>query len=216
MITTGPMDHVTSSQGARQVLAYWFTEYAAGDLAKKQENRWFVGGPDIDREIGRRFGHRIELALAGGLKDWEGEAGSRLALIILLDQFTRNIFRGTSRAFAGDLRAVGLARRGQAMDIFRDLPLIQRVFALMPLEHSELLSDQALCVEEMSRLYELSPGEDGPRFQAFVEYAREHKTIIERFGRFPQRNEALSRISTENELRFLGGAETYGQSKSVS
>ena len=134
---TGPMDDTISSQGAREVLDYWFIEYALGDLAKKQENRWFTGGPEIDREIGQRFGHRVELALAGGLKDWEGEPGSRLALIILLDQFTRNIFRGTPRAFAGDPRAAKLARRGQVMDIFRGLPLIQRVFALMPLEHSD-------------------------------------------------------------------------------
>ena len=210
------MDDGTSSQGAREILDYWFTEYALGDLAKKQEKRWFTGGPEIDREIGQRFGHRVELALAGGLKDWESEPGSRLALIILLDQFTRNIFRGTPRAFSGDLRAARLARRGQVTYIFRELPLIQRVFALMPLEHSELLSDQALCVEEMTRLYELAPDGDKPRFQSFVEYAREHKAIIERFGRFPHRNEALSRVSTENERRFLVGAKTYGQSKSVS
>ena len=102
------------------------------------------------------------------------------------------------------------------MDIFRGLPLIQRVFTLMPLEHSELLSDQALCVQEMMRLYELAPDEDKPRFQSFVEYAREHKAIIERFGRFPHRNEVLSRVSTENERRFLVGAKTYGQSQLVS
>lgn len=210
------MDDTISSQGAREVLDYWFTEYALGDLAKKQENRWFTGGPEIDREIGQRFGHRVELALAGGLKDWEGEPGSRLALIILLDQFTRNIFRGTPRAFAGDPRAAKLARHGQVMHIFRGLPLIQRVFALMPLEHSELLSDQALCVKEMARLYQLAPDEDKPRFQLFVEYAQEHKAIIERFDRFPHRNEALSRVSTENERRFLVGTKTYGQRKSVT
>ena len=216
MIIIGLSNGGTSSQGAREILDYWFTEYALGDLAKKQENRWFNGGPEIDREIGQRFGHRVELALAGGLKDWEGEPGSRLALIILLDQFTRNIFRGTPRAFAGDPRAAKLARRTQVIDIFRELPLIQRVFALMPLEHSELLSDQALCVKEMARLYQLAPDEDKPRFQSFVEYAQEHKAIIERFGRFPHRNEALSRVSTENERRFLVGTKTYGQRKSVT
>tara|TARA_B100001093_G_scaffold131151_1_gene123735 strand:- start:2622 stop:3089 length:468 start_codon:yes stop_codon:yes gene_type:complete len=153
--------------------------------------------------------------LAGGLKDWPAEPVSQLALIILLDQFTRNIFRGTPRAFAGDLRAARLARRGQVTDIFRGLPPIQRVFALMPLERSEPLADQALCVHEMIRLLELAPDRDKPRFQSFVEYAREHKTIIERFGRFPHRNEALSRVSTENERRFVVDTKTYGQSHSV-
>jgi uncharacterized protein (DUF924 family) len=206
------MDDVVSSQVARQVLDYWFTEYASGNLAEKQDKRWFLGGDQVDREIGQRFGHRVELALAGGFKDWESEPESRLALIILLDQFTRNIFRGTTRAFSGDSRAVKLARRGQTSGIFDDLPLIQQVFALMPLEHSELLSDQALCVQGMTHLHELAPDEDKPRFQSFMDYALEHKGIIERFGRFPHRNAVLSRVSTDNERRFLTSAKTYRQS----
>ena len=207
-----PKDDVVSSQVARQVLDYWFTEYASGNLAEKQDKRWFVGGDQVDLEIGQRFGHRVELALAGGFKDWESEPESRLALIILLDQFTRNIFRGTTRAFSGDSRAVKLARRGQTSGIFDDLPLIQQVFALMPLEHSELLSDQALCVQGMSRLFELASDKDKPRFQSFLDYALEHKEIIERFGRFPHRNSMMSRVSTDNERRFLSRAKTYGQS----
>ena len=207
-----PKNGIVSSQVARQVLDYWFTEYASGNLAEKQDKRWFMGGDQVDLEIGQRFGHRVELALAGGFKDWESEPESRLALIILLDQFTRNIFRGTTRAFSGDSRAVKLARSGQTSVIFDDLPLIQQVFALMPLEHSELLSDQILCVQGMGRLLELAPDEDKPRFQSFVNYALEHKEIIERFGRFPHRNAVMSRVSTKNERRFLGRAKTYGQS----
>lgn len=214
-MTIEHLDDVISSQVARQVLDYWFSEYAAGDLAAKQDKRWFMGGELVDQEIGQRFGHRVELALAGGFKDWESEPESRLALIILLDQFTRNIFRGTTRAYSGDSRAVKLARRGQAMGIFEELPLIQQVFALMPLEHSELLSDQALCVQGMTRLCELAPDADKPRFQSFVDHALEHKAIIERFGRFPHRNAVLSRVSTENERRFLAGAKTYGQSQAT-
>ena len=207
-----PKNGIVSSQVARQVLDYWFTEYASGNLAERQDKRWFVGGDQVDLEIGQRFGHRVELALAGGFKDWESEPESRLALIILLDQFTRNIFRGTTRAFAGDSRAVKLARSGQTSVIFDDLPLIQQVFALMPLEHSELLSDQILCVQGMGRLLELAPDEDKPRFQSFVNYALEHKEIIERFGRFPHRNAVMSRVSTDNERRFLSRAKNYGQS----
>ena len=210
-MTSEPKDDIVSSQVARQVLDYWFTEYASGNLAEKQDQRWFMGGDQVDLEIGQRFGHRVELALAGGFKDWESEPESRLALIILLDQFTRNIFRGTTRAFSGDSRAVKLARSGQTSVIFDDLPLIQQVFALMPLEHSELLSDQVLCVQGMSRLLELAPDEDKPRFQSFVNYALEHKEIIERFGRFPHRNVVMSRVSTDNERRFLSRAKTYGQ-----
>jgi len=211
-MTVEHMDDVISSQVARQVLDYWFSEYAAGDLAEKQDKRWFMGGELVDQEIGQRFGHRVELALAGGFKDWESEPESRLALIILLDQFTRNIFRGTTRAFAGDSRAVKLARRGHSSGIFDELPLIQQVFALMPLEHSELLSDQALCVQGMTRLFELAPEQEKPRFQSFIDHALEHKAIIERFGRFPHRNQVLARVSTENERNFLINSKTYGQS----
>ena len=124
-----------------------------------------------------------------------------MALIILLDQFTRNIFRGTTRAFSGDSRAVKLARRGQTSGIFDDLPLIQQVFALMPLEHSELLSDQILCVQGMGRLIELAPDEDKPRFQSFVNYALEHKEIIRALS-IPHRNAVMSRVSTDNERSF--------------
>lgn len=202
---------VVSSQAARQILDYWFNDYAPGDLAQKQDRRWFVGGAEVDSDIGTRFGHRVELALAGGFKDWESEAESRLALIILLDQFTRNIFRGTARAFSGDSRAVKLARRGQAMGIFEELPLVQQLFALMPLEHSELLSDQAACVQGMERLVSLAPDDEQSRFHGFLDHAIEHKALIERFGRFPHRNQALGRVSTDNERRFLESAKTYGQ-----
>ena len=204
-------DAAVSSQAAQLILDYWFTEYAPGDLAAKQAMRWFQGGAVVDAEIGQRFGHRVELALAGGFKDWESEPESRLALILLLDQFTRNLFRGTARAFAGDARAVVLARRGQARGLFESLPLVQKVFTLMPLEHSELLSDQAACVAGMERLVGLASAEDRSRFEGFLHHALEHKAIIERFGRFPHRDQVLARISTENERRFLQTAKTYGQ-----
>lgn len=200
-----------SSQAAQLILDYWFDEYAPGDLATKQQARWFQGGHAVDAEIGRRFGHRVELALAGGFKDWESEPESRLALIILLDQFTRNLFRGTARAFAGDSRAVVLARRGHARGLFASLPLIQQVFTLMPLEHSELLSDQAACVAGMEQLVRKAPADERVRFENFLQHALEHKAIIERFGRFPHRNQLLARISTENERRYLQTAKTFGQ-----
>ena len=209
------MNDTISSQTARLILDYWFAEYAPGHLTEKQDKRWFMGGRDVDLEIGRRFGHPVELAIAGGFKDWESEPESRLALIILLDQFTRNIFRGTARAYGGDPRALKLSRRGQAKKIFETLPLIQQVFALMPLEHSELLSDQALCVQEMSRLLDRAPGNDRPRFQAFLDHAVEHKEIIERYRRFPHRNQILSRVSTDKELSFLSGAKLYGQDQAL-
>ena len=205
------MNDTVSSQTARLILDYWFAEYSPGCLAEKQDKRWFMGGLEVDQEIGRRFGHPVELAIAGGFKDWETEPESRLALIILLDQFTRNIFRSTSRAYAGDPRALKLVRHGLAKRMFVTLPVIQQVFALMPLEHSELLSDQALCVEGMTNLLESTTEKDNPRLQSFLDHAIEHKKIIEVYGRFPHRNHVLARESTDNECCFLSGAKTYGQ-----
>lgn len=202
---------VVSSQAARLILDYWFEEYGAGDRWERRLARWFRGGDSVDQEIGARFGHRVELALAGGLKDWEGEPESRLALILVLDQFTRHVFRGTARAFAGDRRAVVLARKGLARGLFESLPLAYQVFAWLPLEHSELLSDQAACVSGMEALLAQSDDHERPIFESFLEHARAHKALIERFGRFPHRNASLGRISTENERRHLQSANTFGQ-----
>ena len=204
-----------SNQAARLILDYWFFEYPTSDLATEQDLRWFSGGSVVDQEIGRRFGYRVELALAGGFRDWENEPESGLALIILLDQFTRNIFRGSHRAFSGDGRALKLARRGQSQGLFESLPLMLQVFALMPLEHSELLSDQTNCVQGMQVLRDKASEEENPRFESFLTYALEHKTIIERFGRCPHRNVLLGRNSSDDEQCYLLTGKDFGQASTM-
>lgn len=171
----------------RDVLDFWFKETPS--------EKWFTTDPALDAQIRSRFEAAWREGCAGGLKDWENEPNGSLALIILLDQFPRNMFRGSGEAFASDALARGIARR--AIDQKRDLevPATLRSFYYLPLQHSEHLADHEVCVQlTRERL-----GEDHFSYP----YALAHKAAIERFGRFPARNKALGRASTDEEQDFL-------------
>lgn len=179
-----------------QVLDFWFGADHAVDP------RWFTGGAAFDREIGERFGATIDAALAGMLDDWAATADGALALVVVLDQFTRNVYRGTPRAFAGDARALAVARHlidggGDAA-----LPPLRRWFVLMPLEHAEDLSLQDECVRRFEALL-VDAGAQREAVASALDYARRHRDVVARFGRFPHRNEILGRASTPDELEFL-------------
>ena len=180
---------------ADDVHRYWFG--AQSDPHSLQpRDLWFTKSDATDRVIAERFGATVDAALAGGLEDWAATPRSALALIIVLDQFTRNIFRGTARAFAGDTRALALAKRLVKYGEDMSLAPIERWFAYMPFEHSEQLEDQ----RESMRLFEhlAAAGVDSP-----LEWARRHYDIVVRFGRFPHRNAILGRASTPEEVEFL-------------
>jgi uncharacterized protein (DUF924 family) len=146
--------------------------------------------------VRRRFGSCVEAALAGALPaTWAGEP---LAEILLLDQFTRNIFRGTPRAFAGDARALALARTLVDSGIHLTLHPLQRWFAYLPLEHAE----DAVAQDESVRLFGALAAADPARAGA-LDYARRHREIVQRFGRFPHRNTILGRTSSAEETAFL-------------
>jgi uncharacterized protein (DUF924 family) len=188
---------------AEDILSFWFGEPAqdAAALGPKFK-RWFMGGPELDREIRERFVPTIELALAGGLDDWARTARGRLALIIVLDQFTRNVFRDTPRAFAGDLRAQKLAV--EALDARLDaLGDAERIFLKTPLAHAENLALQERSIVETDRLIAEVADWQRPLFAMGAEQTRKYREIIARFGRFPHRNAALGRPSTPEEEAFL-------------
>jgi uncharacterized protein (DUF924 family) len=180
---------------ASEVLSFWFGEPGSADSLRPRE-LWFTKSDATDRLIAERFGAFVERALEGQHDDWAATPRGALALVILLDQFPRNIFRGTPRAFAGDLRALALATR--LVDTARDLTLapLERWFVYMPFEHSERLLDQYESVRLFERL--AADGLDAP-----LEWARRHFDVVERFGRFPHRNAILGRASTPQELDFL-------------
>jgi uncharacterized protein (DUF924 family) len=179
------------------VLEFWFGPPEQADLEQTQP-RWFRKDPAFDRKVADTFGPLIEQALAGGLTDWAWEPGPALARVLLLDQFTRNAFRDTPRAFAGDVLALAAARAMVEHGQDQHLRPLQRVFVYLPFEHAEDLHAQNEALKLFGRL-----AEDAPGLADNLEWARKHHVIIQRFGRFPHRNAILGRASTPEELAFL-------------
>jgi uncharacterized protein (DUF924 family) len=176
-----------------EILDFWF-----GPEPGARRAEWFRKDPDFDALIAARFGALVEAALAGELDAWMQQPRGALARLILLDQFTRNIHRGSARAFAGDAQALAAARDILAHGWDRGYLGVQRSFVYLPFEHAEDLAAQQQSMELFEQL-----GRDDPAQQGLLEWARRHQEIIERFGRFPHRNAALGRASTEDELAFL-------------
>nr|WP_316638364.1 DUF924 family protein [uncultured Roseateles sp.] len=182
---------------AQQVLDFWFG--AAGSAEAGQVRQvWFKKDPAFDAEIAERFGTLVRRGLHGELSDWALAPQTALAKIVLLDQFTRNIFRGSKQAFAGDAQALRTA--AALVDASQDLALgtLQRWFVYMPFEHDEGLANQARSVALFERLAAADP-----RMSGALDYAKRHQEVIQRFGRFPHRNAMLGRDSTLAELAYL-------------
>lgn len=170
---------------AREILTFWFDEVTP--------TQWFTKDEGFDETLRSRFGETVEAALEGRLADWAEAGESCLALILALDQFPRNIFRDTARAFAGDARAVELSWRCVARGWIVNWDENRRTFALMPMMHSEEIAVQ----EASLPLFRMFSGEET------VDYAIRHRNIVADWGRFPHRNEFLGRESTEAEIAFL-------------
>lgn len=191
-----------------QILNYWFGEAPLAPRGRL----WWSGGPNVDEDIRDRFLDNVEVALVGHLDHWADEPETALALVLLLDQFTRNIFRGTERAFSGDHRALNVTLAGIARGFDDRLHPLQASFFYMPLEHAESMQRQDQCVERFEHLLERSAPEYHDYLSGNLDYARDHRTVIERFGRFPHRNRVLDRTSTPEEVAYLdGGGKRYGQ-----
>ena len=188
---------VTIDPDAQAVLDFWF---GAEGLPQHGQVRaeWFRKDTAFDAQIAQRFGGLVGDALAGGLTAWAAHPACRLARIVLLDQFTRNMFRDTAQAFAGDALALEAARSLVAEGLDATLRPEQRVFAYLPFEHHESLAMQ----DESVRLFSALAAE-APSLQNMLDYAHKHRAVIARFGRFAHRNELLGRASTAAELAFL-------------
>lgn len=201
-----------ADERVNEVLDYWFSDIGNGFELGDQNRLWYTGGEAIDNAIKQRFGPLLEEALTGKLDGWAVTAKGALALIVLLDQFTRNIYRGTAKAFAGDSHAVSLVERGLSKGFDQQLTYLQRSFFYMPLEHSECEQHQMLCVKLFEALVADVPPEGKRVIQSSLDYALKHAGIIQQFGRFPHRNDALGRPSTEQEKLYLdSGGDRFGQ-----
>ncbi|MPS25556.1 DUF924 family protein [Pigmentiphaga sp.] len=181
----------------QDVLDFWFLPPDDPGYLKPR-HVWFQKNPDFDAEIERRFLPRIEQAMAAGLREWKRELGGALARIVLLDQFPRNVWRGTPRAFAGDPQALADALELIDSGRYLQLPPVKREFVYLPLMHSENPGIQERCVALYTTL-----AQEHPASQNSLDFAIRHRDIVERFGRFPHRNAALGRASTGQELEFL-------------
>ena len=180
---------------------FWFGELDQNGLCTTERDAlWFGASEDTDARCRDRFAASLQLALAGTLDSWTATDRGLVALVVLLDQFSRNIHRGTAQAFTGDALALALAR--DAIDSGRHLrlPAIHRVFLYLPLEHCEDLALQEECV---ARFEELARLNGHPQFAGFTRFAVAHRDVIARFGRFPHRNAVLGRASSGEELAYL-------------
>ena len=208
------MPETAMPQTADSVLDFWFgSAPATASGLKASMKRWYAGGTALDTQIAIRFGDLIAAAAASRLGDWAGSARGRLALILLLDQFPRSVYRGTPRAFASDPAALALTVGGIESGLDRTLDFLERLFFYMPLQHAESPEIQQRSVVVFDALAEeATPGFVRDALAASADYARQHRDIIARFGRFPHRNGILERPSTPEEIAYLeDGAPTFGQ-----
>jgi uncharacterized protein (DUF924 family) len=181
---------------AEAILEFWFGHDEP--VSAEHQRRWFAADAGFDRLCVERFADNHAAAAAGELDHWKREPRSCLALVILLDQIPRNMFRNTARAFATDCAALGVARGAIANGFDRQLPPLRRVFFYLPFEHSEQIADQ----DQSVRLCRDLARQD-PECAEFLRYAESHREVIRRFGRFPLRNAVLNRASTPEEIAFL-------------
>ena len=194
------------------VLAFWFPPGLDADLEThiKQVITWFRGGDDFDREIGARFRGTWEKAVRGELDDWAKTPRGRLALILVLDQFSRNLARGTPAAYAQDKQAQQLALEAIQSDLMDDMPIWQVQYFAVVLGHSEDLALQDIAVSFLERMVaERSPPHLKDFYEQTLRQPRGHREVIRRFGRHPQRNAILGRKSTPEELEYLAGTPVH-------
>jgi len=188
----------------RQILDFWFgTRDSDMDIIKEKSALWWGKDNSTDQEIKSLFSNDLERAIDGEFNHWTETPTGRLALIILTDQFSRNIYRGTTRAFAQDALALKWCLEGLELTVDARLRPVHRVFFYLPLEHSESLDHQNRSIESFTALNDSISLENRKAFSGFLDFAVKHREIIERFGRFPHRNSILGRKSTAEEIEFL-------------
>jgi uncharacterized protein (DUF924 family) len=195
------------------ILSFWFEEreLSAPQIDGRMDI-WFGEEPVFDHEISKEFSQEMELAADGKLDHWAKQSRGRLALILLLDQFRRNVFRSTAEAFSMDKQALKLCVEGAMEKADKGLTPIERVFFYMPLQHAESRKVQQKSCDIYNKLAEAVSPTYKETFETIAQFAELHRDIIERFGRFPHRNALLDRRNTADEEEFLSGdSPGFGQ-----
>jgi uncharacterized protein (DUF924 family) len=189
---------------ANEILKYWFGHVEETILPTPNRTHiWFSESANVDQEIREKFLGDLEKAILGEYDSWVNSPRLTLALIILLDQFSRRVYRNTPLAFSQDAKALDLCIRGIEKEFDHTISLMERVFFYFPLIHAENLETQTTSVRAYKILADLSFPEVKAVFESFLDFSLKHFDIIKRFGRFPQRNEILGRPSTAEEIKYL-------------
>ena len=189
---------------SQEILQFWFgDENELQAISDKQSALWWGKNDQTDATIKEKYSGLVEAASAGNLEHWKSEAESCLAYVLLLDQFSRNIYRGTAAAFANDARALSTTLDGLKSGLDKKLSPMQRVFFYLPLEHSESLAMQELSLHQFKNLQHDDNAEHPEIFSKFYQFAEAHYRIIKKFDRYPHRNAMLGRQSSAEELAFL-------------
>lgn len=187
-----------------QVIEFWFgSDLNDPSLAKRQSSLWWQKNPQTDALIRQKFADGLQGLVNGDYDHWLESAKGRLAAIIVADQFSRNMYRDTARAFAQDELALGWCLDGMASKQDIELPFIGRVFFYMPLEHAESREMQELSVKKFSELAEQAGVKNSGTYMGFVDFAERHRQVVKQFGRYPHRNSILNRDNTAAEQVYL-------------
>ena len=195
----------------RIVLEFWFGKgnidnnscASAQEIAKQQSKLWWGKDPSVDNDIRQQFEPTLKALITGHYTSWLKTPQGQLAAIIVLDQFSRNMYRSNAHAFSQDSLALHWALEGIRQGNDKKLTPLQRVFFYLPLEHCEQLNMQKLAIEKFQQLAESAPASFADLAKGFVDYAHQHHAVIARFGRFPHRNVLLNRQSSPEEAKYL-------------
>ncbi len=188
----------------KEILHLWFGDIGDdGVVAPDVRARWWKKDPEFDAMLRDRFGDYLVDARNGALDEWLATPQGTLALVVLLDQFGRNIHRNTPEMYSGDGKAAAIAEHAIDAGIDRALGPMERVFLYMPLMHSEVLAHQDRCVAQFQQLSDGAPPPLVETLASNLDYAIRHRDIVAKYGRFPHRNNILGRTSTEEEREFL-------------
>lgn len=196
-----------------EIVTFWLgTSLESPEAAFARRDWWYRGGAPVDDEIRARFGSLVQHACAGALTDWRATPNGALALILLLDQFTRNLYRHTAEAYAGDARALEIMDHAAGLALDQALHPVARIWLYHPLHHCENIDRQDRGVALLDALATTASSDWRPYIDRGVEGWSRHRDIVARFGRFPHRNRVLGRTSTHEERQFLAADnESFGQ-----
>jgi uncharacterized protein (DUF924 family) len=196
-----------------QIVSFWLgASLDSPAVAAARRDWWYQGGEVVDDEIRSRFGSLVEQACDGGLAEWQATANGSFALILLLDQFTRNLYRHTPKAYAGDARAFDVVEKAIALKHDQQLHPVARIWLYHPFHHAESIAQQGAGMALLGGVLQAAPIEWHPYVERSIVGWGRHRDIVALFGRFPHRNTVLGRTSTDEERAHMDdGGEAFGQ-----